>query len=131
MISLHSQTTTWFDVDDTLLSWNATDEQVEKHGILFTCPAGKNLIDGEVVDSPSWTERLVPHRKHIEQLKKHKSRHSLIIVWSAAGSDWAETVVKTLGLEQYVDLCISKPTWVYDDLPVQEFMPKSKWMKDE
>lgn len=132
MISIHGQTTTWFDCDETLVNWYATDEELEKRGVLFTCPASQVLHeDGHLVPVEPWTTRLVPHKKHVEQLKAHKSRGSIVIVWSAAGSEWAETVAKTLGLEQYVDLCISKPTWVYDDLSVVEFMPEPIWMKDE
>lgn len=131
MITINSQTTAWFDVDDTLVLWDATPEQVEKEGIKFTCPGSLIIVDDEPRESMPWIEMLVPHKEHIEQLKKHKSRHTKIIVWSAAGADWAEAVVKTLGLEEYVDLCISKPTWVYDDLQPTEFIPKPRWMKHE
>lgn len=54
-----------------------------------------------------------------------------MVVWSAGGWDWAEAVVKTLKLENFVDLVISKPTWTYDDLQPSEFIPKPQWMKDE
>lgn len=132
MIAIHGQTTTWFDCDDTLVKWSATAEELETKGVSFTCPASVTLHeDGHLVEVASWTTLLVPHLKHIDQLKKHKLRGSVVVVWSAAGSEWAETVVKTLGLEQYVDLCIGKSTWVYDDLPVTEFMPKSIWMEDK
>jgi hypothetical protein len=132
MIALHGQTVTFFDCDDTLVSWNASAEDLEKNGVLFTCPVSKALHeDGHLVEVGTWTANLVPHKKHIDQLIKHKIRGSTIVVWSAAGSEWAETVAKTLGLEKYVDLCIGKPTWVYDDLPLDEFMPKPVWLKDE
>jgi hypothetical protein len=111
--------------------WNATPEQLEAYGVEFECPGSFTLIDGELVPSPSWKTILLPHRLHIEQLRKHKMRGHTVIVWSAGGYDWAAAVVKTLGLENIVDLVISKPIWVYDDLPPNEFMPKSKWMKDE
>jgi hypothetical protein len=132
VIALHGQTNVYIDCDDTLISWSATPEELDLHGVLFQCPASKTLHeDGHLVDVPPWNKLLLPHKKHIRQLKTHKSRGSIIVVWSAAGSEWAEAVVKGLHLEQFVDLCIGKPQWVYDDLPLEEFMPKPIWMKDE
>jgi predicted phosphatase len=117
MISIHSQTTAWFDCDDTLVFWNWPTTSTPLNLINLTTPEGTKVT-------------LEINREMVDQLKKHKSRHTAIIVWSAAGSEWAETVVKALELEDYVDLCISKPNWVYDDLPCTEFMPKSKWVGD-
>lgn len=131
MIVVPCKQTVFCDVDDTLVMWSATPEELEAHGVIFECPGSFSIIDGELVPSPSWKERLLPHRKHIEQLKKHKMRGHTIVVWSAGGYDWAAAVVKTLGLENVVDLVISKPIWAYDDLQPAEFMPKSQWMKDE
>lgn len=126
-----SHTAVFFDCDDTLVMWSPTPEQSEKDGVDFECPGSFAMIDGELKPSPSWKTRLVPHKKHIEQLKLHKMRGHTVVVWSAGGWDWAEAVVKTLKLEQYVDLVINKPIWAYDDLPPSEYMPKSQWMKDE
>lgn len=131
MIVIPSTCSVFCDVDDTLVLWNPTQEQLDKEGIDFECPGSFVMVDDELVPSPPWIKRLVPHKVHIEQLKKHKMRGHLIVVWSAGGWDWAEAVVKTLGLEHIVDLVVSKPTWTYDDLQASEFMPKSKWMKDE
>lgn len=133
MIVIPCKQTTFFDCDDTLVMWNATSEQLEKDGVDFTCPGSLVDIDndGNEQFAPEWKARLLPHKKHIEQLKKHKMRGHTIIVWSAGGWDWASAVVKALGLENFVDLVISKPTWAYDDLQPSEFMPKPQWMKDE
>jgi len=131
MIVVPCKQTVFCDVDDTLVLWSPTQEQLEKEGIDFECPGSFALIDDELVKSPPWIARLVPHKLHIEQLRKHKMRNHTIIVWSAGGWDWAEAVVRTLKLENVVDLVISKPTWVYDDLQPAEFMPKPQWMKDE
>lgn len=131
MIVIPCKQTTYFDVDDTLVMWNSTPEELEQRGVDFECPGSLVLIDDELKESPSWKTRLLPHRFHIEQLKKHKMRGHTIIVWSAGGWDWAAAVVKALGLETYVDLCISKPTWAYDDLQPNEFIPKPSWKKDE
>lgn len=131
MIVLPSDNGVFCDVDDTLVMWSPTQEEREKYGIDVLCP-GSNILkeDGTLSVGPSWTERLVPHFTHIEQLKKHKARGHFVCVWSAGGWEWAQAAVKALGLENYVDLVISKPTWTYDDLQAEEFMPKSKYMKN-
>lgn len=132
MIVIPSVNSVFWDVDDTLVLWNPTKEQLEKDGIDFECPAGLFLNEeNNVTPGKPWTARLVPHKTHIEQLKKHKMRGHMIVVWSAGGYDWAEAVVKRLGLEQYVDVVISKPTWAYDDMPAERILPKVQWMKDE
>lgn len=130
MIVLPGDQATFFDVDDTLVMWNPTAEEKEKHGISITCPMGLTMIDGELVPSGEWTELLVPHKVHVEQIKKHKARGHLIVVWSAGGYEWAHAVVKALQLEPYVDLVISKPTWIYDDLKPEDFMPSPQYMKN-
>lgn len=136
---------TYFDVDDTLVMWNrpAADDP---DAIEITCPTSRTerfllemTDDGnlepdtptETVSVGTWTERLKPHKKHIEQLKLHKLRGHTVIVWSAGGWEWAEAVVRALKLEQYVDLVIEKPMWFYDDLMPNEFMGKRYYMKDE
>lgn len=136
---------TFFDVDETLVMWSrpAFDDP---DAIEIICPASRCVRalmelsdDGslnpetptEIVSVGTWTERVKPHKKHIEQLKLHKLRGHTVIVWSAGGWEWAEAAVRALKLEKYVDLVIEKPRWAYDDLPPNEYMPKSQWMKDE
>lgn len=131
MIVMPTDFSAWFDVDETLILWSPTEEQLEKEGIVIECPGGAVIVDQEVVNESSWKVKVVPHKIHIEQLIKHKLRNQQIIVWSAGGYRWAETVVRALQLEQYVDLVISKPTWAYDDLDPQDYMPKSTWMEDK
>lgn len=132
MIVVPCNNTVFCDVDDTLVMWSATPEELESRGIDFECPGSLYIdSDGKQTHASIWKSRLLPHRKHIEQLKKHKMRGHTIIVWSAGGWDWAAAIVKTLELENFVDLVISKPTWAYDDLQVAEFIPKPIWMKDE
>ena len=114
---------TYFDVDDTLVMWEPIDPESEstEEAIVFKDPNNNSNV------------YLRPHRKHIRLLKRHALSGHKIVVWSAGGSDWAESVVKTLGLENYVTLVVSKPTWYYDDLPANEFLPghSRKYFKDK
>lgn len=130
MIVIPGNTIVYFDCDDTLVRWNPTSEQLNKEGIAIECPAGLICVDDELVPAPSWIARVVPHKKHIDQLIRHKMRGHTVVVWSAGGYDWAEQVVKTLQLEQYVDLVISKPKWIYDDVPANQILPTIQWMPD-
>jgi hypothetical protein len=107
---------TYFDVDDTLVKWGYAGLPVE----------GSIAIECE-----GFVQHLVPHKKHIDQLKAHKARGHTIVVWSQGGDKWAEAVVKALNLEEYVDLVIEKPQWYYDDLPASAFMPKPIYYQDE
>lgn len=132
MIVIPGNTTVYVDVDDTCIMWSPTQEQLDTRGIEITCPASMTLMeDGTVACTGNWTEKLVPHRVHVEQIKKHKARGHTVVVWSSGGVEWAEAAVRALKIEQYVDVVIAKPMWVMDDLPASEFMPKSKWLKDE
>lgn len=129
----------YFDVDDTLLMWDKPSPD-DPRVIAVKCPNSRYAraindmgveTDELVIEQGDWTEYLIPHMVHVAQLKAHKSRGNTVIVWSAGGWLWAKTAVEALGLTEYVDLVIEKPTWCYDDLPPNEYMPKSRWMKNE
>lgn len=104
--------TVWFDVDDTLIHWNSVEGSTTvkvKYGML------KQVFEVSVIE------------ENVTALKLHASRNHTIVVWSAGGVEWAEAAVKALGLTQYVDLVICKPSWIYDDLDPVSFMPKRLW----
>jgi len=104
----------FFDCDDTLVMWDnkykqyceVTDKWNTK---LFTCY--------------EMTYDLVPHETQIKYLKDSKTKNkNTIIVWSAGGWEWAQEVVRTLGLEEYVDAVMAKPVSYVDDLHCSEWM---------
>lgn len=115
MLTLNKSKVTYFDVDDTLIYWNwpKTNEQ---QTITLYPHSDKEPITFAV------------NSEMVEQLKKHWARKHAIVVWSQGGWQWAEQVVKALNLQDYVDLVIEKPSWLYDDLPAKAFMPKSLWV---
>jgi len=55
------------------------------------------------------------HERHKELLRQYKAKNFHITVWSNNGARWAETVVKALGLEAYVDEVRCKPIKYVDD----------------
>ncbi len=101
----------YFDVDDTLVSWDHYGKQLPGM-VEFEDPFTNGSIFLEVII------------EHVEAMKKHKLRGHTIVVWSAGGADWAEEVVRKLGLTSMVDAVASKPDWYYDDIPSSEFMPE-------
>lgn len=104
MIVIRNDQTVYVDVDETLILWDCDPS----HPDAF-------WIGGQCVRS---------HKKHIDQVKKHKARGHQIVIWTQGGYDWAEQAVKLLKLEDYVDLVIRKPMWFYDDITASEFMPE-------
>lgn len=97
----------YFDVDQTLV----------------LCRLGKHS-DAVIVNEGRFHEAVVPNGPVIDDLMWLSRRGHTIIVWSKEGADWAEAVVKALGLDAYVALCLEKPTGYYDDLEAPEFMGK-------
>jgi hypothetical protein len=84
-------------------------------------PEGKNLIS---IHNPeaNCSELVMPHERHIQLIRQFKARGHTIVVWSQGGWSWAESVVKTLGIENLVDIVMDKPNWYIDDLPAEAFM---------
>lgn len=114
MVVIEGEKTIYFDVDDTLVSWIYPDPKTSgrdyKDFKKFTDPVTGNIWD------------LLPNSKVINCLIDHKERGDTVIVWSQGGALWAESVVKTLGIGEFVDACLSKPHQYYDDIPSSEFM---------
>jgi hypothetical protein len=114
MITINTPRTAYFDVDDTLVIWNLTLE---------------NSSRAVEVKGPTMTEWLVPHFEHILRLKRHKKRGDSVVVWSQGGADWAEAVVRALGISEYVDVCLQKPSVYYDDLPATAWIGTNLYFK--
>lgn len=106
MIVVDNESLLVCDVDQTLVMWT---------GLTPTSMAIHDPYDG-------LTNHVTPHHGHIKILKDHKTRGSRVIVWSAAGFAWAESVVKALGLEKYVDFVMTKPYAYLDDLRGDEIL---------
>lgn len=93
-----------FDVDDTLILWGDKFFDPNDGPIRMVCPH-----DGAVTYHK-------PHERHIGFLKKQHAKGYTVVVWSAGGTKWAESAVKALGIEDYVDIVMAKPVKWVDDL---------------
>ncbi len=112
-IKLNDSRAVHFDLDDTLIIWNT--DTVESKQYL-----GNPLkFDAGVLG--------YPHLKHIEILKQFRARGQQIVVWSGGGSDYAEKMLNKLDILKYVDVVMSKPEWVFDDL--DQAIPKRTFLK--
>ncbi len=97
------------DVDDTLVLWDDIHPRTLK---MF------EPVIGEII-------KIAPHWPNIRLLREKSRRGATIIVWSQGGYKYAEAIVKALGLEEYVDFVLSKPTAVIDDLQPEVWMPRA------
>ncbi len=102
----------YVDVDDTLVSWDFHFGSQYESKTEFVDPADGKPLFLQVIQAT------------VDAMKSHRIRGHSIIVWSAGGADWAREVVFRLGLDEMVDACISKPSWILDDLPASEFIPE-------
>jgi phosphoserine phosphatase len=115
MITIKSTKIVYFDVDSTLVTAQSDLAHLEEK--LWIEKRGR---------------RFYIHNKHGEILQDFKARGHTVVVWSAGGAEWAETVVKLLGLTESVDLCIDKPDWYFDDLKADVWLEgKHCYLKDE
>ena len=113
---LESELLAFFDVDDTLVLWGM---EQDPRVVPFVDPHDQN------------EHLLVPHERHIKLLRDFKDRGYMIIVWSGGGYQWAETVVKTLGITDFVDFVMTKPTKYIDDLCADEILGSRIYLKLE
>ena len=109
MITLKHDFAAYFDVDQTLIDWKSgmSDITITHNGI---------TMQGLVMS------------KHVNAIKMHKFWGNSVVVWSKSGWSFAETVVKALELEDYVDVVCAKPSFVYDDKEFHQFMGELRYL---
>lgn len=95
------------DVDDTLINWQPIEG-----------------VEPLIIENFGFNETLYPIKENIEDLKSLKFRGFYIRVHSQSGWEWAEKVVKSLGLEDYVDSIETKPQVYIDDLDANAWMTR-------
>lgn len=108
MITFQQGKTAFFDVDDTLALW---DQPIDDTSFFF------NLSD-----NPKYGVWLKPNDYMVRKVQIFKQAGYCVVVWSQSGPEWAEGIVRKLGLVDYVDVVIAKPLYHYDDRPCTEWM---------
>lgn len=100
---LNKDKVVYVDVDDTLVLWE---------------PEKYHHTEDEIIWITDDTRRFpfLPHKRNIKFVQQLKLQGYGVVVWSAAGSNWAEHVIKNLKLEDLPDMIISKPELCVDDL---------------
>lgn len=99
-----------FDVDETLIHWDEANTPDAKWDVEVT---HNGVIRRGRINT-----------KHVNRLKMHRFWGNGVVVWSRSGVSFAEAVVKALGIQQDVNVCMSKPFVNYDDTPV------AKWLQE-
>lgn len=108
---------------DKQLDWSKVKDQhifcdVDNTLILYIKDSKEQI---QIKDHHDIIIDVVPHKQHIELLKK-LSKNNTIIVWSYAGKEWADIVVKELHLNKFIDYTLDKPHIYIDDLNATEWM---------
>lgn len=98
----------YFDTDNTLVLWDKPKSKLRRVKI-------RDPKSGDI-------HKLWVHEKHVKILKIIASHGDTVVVWSAAGAEWASAVVAALDLLPYVSYCLQKPDTVYDDEPTTQWI---------
>lgn len=104
--------TLYSDVDETLICHNLSEFSPEQR-ITVTCNQREFVC--------------VPHVKNINLLIKFYKLGYDVFVWSRTGESWAKAVVNTLGLNEYVRACLSKPDFILDDKGADTWIGPRCW----
>jgi FMN phosphatase YigB (HAD superfamily) len=99
---LENDKAAFWDVDDTLIMYDWPEDKAHEVVMIGVTPEDKIAV---------W-----PHKEHIKRLTSFKARGQSVVVWSQGGWYWAKTVVEALGIQDYVDVVMTKPRWYFDDL---------------
>jgi len=116
MIALPDNRTCFFDVDDTLIEWRLCSER------------DADAVKIEKDEHVFYKKKI---QVHIDELKNQKMTGNTVVVWSAGGGEWAATVIKALKLEDYVDVCLTKPDFYYDDKDAIDWFPRKRFYHKE
>jgi len=96
-----------FDVDDCLI---VEDNNDFTHSFIHN---GKNI-----------NVRL--NNDLVSKIKESFNKQKTVVIWSQQGADWADDVVRGVGLENYVHYTMTKISTCYDDLATREWMKLNK-----
>lgn len=102
----------FYDCDNCLVLW--PEDSGYNPDNFIQIASSVSLLSGES------TYKLTPNKGVIEDLKKKKEESYYIVVWSQGGFEHARRIVEGLELQEFVDIVMSKPLWIVDDLDPKE-----------
>lgn len=108
----------WVDVDKTLLFHRNDPPEGSEFDPNWTQMTG---CDGKTMD-------VLPHWKQVEFVKTLHRQGLTVVMWSAAGKNWAWRAREFLGLQDYVDFVFTKPRFYLDDVDSSHFMGKPSYI---
>lgn len=99
------------DIDDTLLLWDVPVGTENTNSVEFIEPnCGQSI-------------HVVINDNNIRLLKEKKARGCYIVLWSQGGFKYCRAVRDALKLYDHVDLVMTKPVGLIDDLPPSAWLP--------
>lgn len=102
----------YFDVDDTILSWESCNKHDEN--------AVKVINNGHIFYKKAiWS--------NVQALKDHSYAGHVVVVWSKGGVEWASSAIQALNLTDHVDVVLTKPDWYYDDQGAEHWLPERQF----
>jgi len=109
MYVTNDKPTVYFDVDSTLVFTQQENpsDNAQSHNIVWI-----------------GNREFFIHQPHVQAILDFAARGHNVIVWSQGGAAWAESVVRELALTRYVQACLSKPSWIFDDKPSRDWLPE-------
>lgn len=117
----------YFDIDETIVLYDVVREGKADPSelVTFKNPYYKGPSPYAYTNGLDYQEflYLVPHYRHIEDIKKHHADGDVVVFWSHGGHEWAKVVAETLDLTKYVSFYLTKPHVLYDDLPPKAWLP--------
>jgi hypothetical protein len=100
---LNKDKVVYLDIDDSIILWSPELYPHAEEDLIW-------IDDGLTRSFP-----FLPHKRNIEFVKRLKLQGYGVVAWSAAGANWASTVINKLGLQDLPDMIISKPELCIDD----------------
>lgn len=108
----------YFDVDNTLVMHDRGED--------IDCDIEYLFLLNPYADESRF---YAPNEDNILELKRCKNQGRTVVVWTHGGPKWAETVVKALELEKYVDFILPKVEIYVDDIPIEQWQFINKYHK--
>lgn len=99
------------DIDDTLLLWD----------VPVTTPGVKTVTF--LHPTLGYTISVVINENNLLLMKEKKGRGCFIVLWSQGGYEYGRVVRDALNLQGFVDLIMTKPVGLIDDLPSSAWLP--------